>query len=278
MSDLRAPERQALRRQMRDFYRRAATYKQQLQTHTEAYQSSYVALVERFVPRGGLLLELGSGLGIAARMLSERGYRVVGIDVSPLFLKEAAAWRSERLDYLVGDGLELPFVDEAFDAVVSHQYLEHVPDVELALNEMGRVLRPGGRVVLVGPNLLSPLVPLMEWRNTRRGRVRRAVWARHLGGALVQARDNWRLLRQKRKTDRPQFSYRRPELDEEVSGGDADSVYLANPTDLGHYFRGRGWRILARGAGVSWRGRLLAVLAPELSPYLCFVAERPAGG
>lgn len=56
--------------------------------------------------------------------------------------------------------LSLPFEDGAFDAVASYQRLEHIPVPGAALLEMLRVCKPGGVVCIVGPNCLSPYLPL----------------------------------------------------------------------------------------------------------------------
>ena len=68
---------------------------------------------------------------------------------------------TERLTFRRGSAMDIPFPEDSFDVVVTYQCLEHVPDPERALTEMARVCKPGGVVCVVGPNLVSPTVPLV---------------------------------------------------------------------------------------------------------------------
>lgn len=92
-------------------------------------------------------LEVGCGPGeLADRVGRELGSEVVALDISPRMVELA----SERgVDARVGDVQELPFADASFDCVVAAWMLYHVPDVPRALQELARVLRPGGRLVAV---------------------------------------------------------------------------------------------------------------------------------
>jgi SAM-dependent methyltransferase len=106
------------------------------------------------VPRLGLapgatVLELGCGPGTYVRYLVGFGHRVVGVDYSLSTLSravEADAGAGGR--YLAADGYQLPFAAAAFDLVICIGVLQAVAGPERLLDEMARVLRPGG-VVLV---------------------------------------------------------------------------------------------------------------------------------
>ncbi len=94
--------------------------------------------------------------------LAARARRVAGVDVSPVVV-ERARGRYPELDARVGDVRALPFVDGAFDAVVSNSTLDHFggPDeVARGLAETYRVLRPGGLMVVTLDNPLCPPVAL----------------------------------------------------------------------------------------------------------------------
>ena len=101
-------------------------------------------------PLGGLrILDVGCGGGILAEELARRGADVTGIDMSVSSL--AAANRHAALGpsrssvrYAASDALALPFADASFDAIVSSDFLEHVPDLGRCVREMSRVLKPGG--------------------------------------------------------------------------------------------------------------------------------------
>ena len=103
-------------------------------------------------PAGGDLLDVPCGYGRHSIALARAGYRVVGVDRSRTLLAEARRRAGEDAPELVeADYRELPFPDERFDAAVnlfsSLGYLGDDEDVK-ALAEIGRVLRPGGRLVI----------------------------------------------------------------------------------------------------------------------------------
>jgi len=100
----------------------------------------------RLVPPGsGLLLDLACGAGLLAPHVAGKGYRHVGLDLSPTALPQA---RAHGVVPVRGDVLRLPFRDEAADVVVAGEVLEHVDDPARLVDEACRVLRPGGTLVL----------------------------------------------------------------------------------------------------------------------------------
>lgn len=93
------------------------------------------------------VLEVGSGPGeLSARIAAELSAEVTAIDVSERMVELA---RARGVDARVGDVQSLPFADASFDTVVAAWMLYHVPDLDRGLTEVGRVLRPGGRLVAV---------------------------------------------------------------------------------------------------------------------------------
>ena len=270
-----------LRQRMRQFYETSETYKGLLAEHDEAYHQPFVELVNRYTPPNSQILELGCGNGIAAMLLNLLGHDVIGTDISALFLEEAAQWQKtatrdgdHNLEYRVCDVLELPFPDETFDVVCSNELIEHLPDVETALSEMIRVTRKGGRIIICGPNLCSPLMPLIDLMQLIRGKPGRPFWGETKRQALTNSWRNFFLYLKKRLSSAPQFLYREPDLEEQVYGGDGDSAYYANPIDLEKYFRRHGLRIVKRCVGVSAKGRIMATCFPRISLYISMVVQR----
>lgn len=93
------------------------------------------------------VLEVGCGPGeVAARIASELGSEVVALDLSEHMVTLA---RERGVDARVGDVQYLPFEDQVFDCVLAAWMLYHVPDVDRAIAEIARVLKPGGRLVAV---------------------------------------------------------------------------------------------------------------------------------
>ena len=264
-----------LRQRMREFYETSETYKDLLAAHDEVYLRHYIELVTRYAPSGSKILDLGCGNGISARLLNQAGYDVVGTDISPLFLEEARNWENPTLRYQVCDVLELPFDNDSFDVICSNELIEHLPDVETALKEMGRVVRKGGKVVLSGPNLCSPLTPLLDWIRLMCGKPGRPVWGETKQQAFQQFKRNCGLYIKKRfLTKTPHFIYRDPDLQADAIGGDADSAYYANPIDLAQFFKLNGFSIVKKAVGFGIKGKIVANLLPYISPYITMVVQK----
>ncbi len=263
------------RERMREFYETSETYKGLLSAHDEAYLRHYVELVTRYASSRSKVLDLGCGNGISARLLNQAGFDVVGTDISPLFLQDARAWENPKLRYRVCDVMELPFESESFNVICSNELIEHLPDVETALTEMVRVVCKGGRIVLSGPNLCSPLIPFLDWLNLMSGKPGRPVWGETKRQALQQFMRNFRLYVKKRLlTKSPNFIYREPDLQVDAIGGDADSAYYASPLDLAQFFRSHGFTIIKKAVGFGIKGRIIAGAFPYLSPYITMVVEK----
>jgi SAM-dependent methyltransferase len=91
------------------------------------------------------VLEVGGGEGeLAERIINELGAEVVGIDQSEAMVE---LQRSRGIDARVGNAQEIPFPEGEFDVAVAAWMLYHVPDLDRALGELARVLKPGGVLV-----------------------------------------------------------------------------------------------------------------------------------
>jgi SAM-dependent methyltransferase len=93
------------------------------------------------------VVDVGCGTGdVTERLAREAEARVVALDLSPRMAALAAA---RGLPALTGDIERLPFPDGSFDAVLANRVLYHLPDLDAGLAELARILRPGGRLVVV---------------------------------------------------------------------------------------------------------------------------------
>ena len=93
----------------------------------------------KLIPAGSRVLEFGAGTGEQAKMLAERGFEVVAIDLP------ASSYANDRLYPVIDyDGRSIPLPDRSVDVVFSSNVLEHVEDLPTAFAEFRRVLRPGG--------------------------------------------------------------------------------------------------------------------------------------
>lgn len=102
--------------------------------------------------KGKRLLEIGCGLGTDLVQFARGGALVTGIDLTPRSI-ELAKRRFELAglpaDLRVADAEALPFADESFDVVYSFGVLHHTPDTGRAVDEVHRVLKPGGEMIIM---------------------------------------------------------------------------------------------------------------------------------
>jgi SAM-dependent methyltransferase len=112
------------------------------------YEEQILPLAARHLAGAARVLDVGCGEGQIARLLAREGARrVVGVDASAAQIAEAARLGG-GVAYVRGLASALPLPPGGFDAVVTCLVLEHVGDLDGALDEIARVLRPGGRFVM----------------------------------------------------------------------------------------------------------------------------------
>ncbi|MEM7306540.1 MAG: class I SAM-dependent methyltransferase [Planctomycetota bacterium] len=109
----------------------------------------------------GLLLDVGTAESPYAELFAPHVSRYLGLEYPPSILdKLPELWsmldRAGRTVDVFGDGNRLPFGDGTLDTVLSTEVLEHVPRPRQCIGEMGRVLKPGGTLILTVP-FLQPL-------------------------------------------------------------------------------------------------------------------------
>jgi ubiquinone/menaquinone biosynthesis C-methylase UbiE len=111
--------------------------------------------------KGDRLLDVGCGDGTYTRRFAEGWAHVTAVDVEPerlaAFRRAVAGSELERrvvIRQMSVERLDLP--DASFDAVTTIEVLEHIPDLEAALDEIHRVLVPGGRFLITSPNRYFP--------------------------------------------------------------------------------------------------------------------------
>ena len=116
----------------------------------------YAKLARRYGPSRGRVLELGCGMGHLLTWLTDR-YQVFGGDINPWALAHARE-NVPRGNFMLLSGDE-PYAlpEAAFDIVIAKHVIEHLSHPEQAIAEMSRVLNTGGLLILVTPNLSSPM-------------------------------------------------------------------------------------------------------------------------
>ena len=172
----------------------------------------YQPVILNAVPPGcRTALDVGCGDGLLARRLAERCATVTGIDRNPPMIALAQAQQPRaRITFLEADFLTHPFPEATFDFVCANTSLHHM-DFTAALTTMARLLRPGGRLAVIGlaadksiTDLLAaaPAVPVDLFY--------RAIYRRGESGApIVDPEMTWREVRAAAATALPGVRYRR---------------------------------------------------------------------
>jgi SAM-dependent methyltransferase len=208
-----------------------------------AYFRRYVNFILSHVPCSTAgILDIGCGSGWSTLALRNAGHRAFGVD---LHSNPEAKEGGEAFHYVCADATTLPFRDSSMDLVGMHAVLEHLPNPEGALVEAMRVLKPKGRLVVVGPNLLSVGLALKyaarkSWkaiRNRGRWEVRTEEMPRHpFGNTLPEAYQHlahhtWRTVKKLSGEQPVKFLTRTPDI-RPPAHADNDASYFCNPMDL----------------------------------------------
>lgn len=150
-------------------------------------------LRESYIPKArGQILEIGMGSGLNIPHYAPDTDHLLGVEPSDALRKRAfkhAAKRNVSLDFISRDGAEIPLEDKSIDTVVVTWALCSIPNVETALGEMRRVLKPDGQLVFIEHGL-APDAPVQRWQQRLT-----PVWKCFTGGchldrkpdALIQA-------------------------------------------------------------------------------------------
>jgi SAM-dependent methyltransferase len=105
--------------------------------------------------QGKKVLDIGCGSGWIARLAIDRGFIITAMDISRKVIEENIFYQKTsniEYDIIQGSATKIPFPDQLFDSVIMTEVLEHLPDPELALKEIYRVLKAGGILALSVPN------------------------------------------------------------------------------------------------------------------------------
>ncbi len=133
-------------------------------------------------------LDVGCGEGRFCRMLAPHGVKTVGIDPTPLLIDTAHARGGS---YAQTQAEHLPFRDNSFDLVVSYLSLIDIPDIQVAIREMARVLSPGGALLIANLSALNTAGVDGGWVRDRDGQLvhypidhylqERSMWIQYRG-------------------------------------------------------------------------------------------------
>lgn len=203
-----------------------------------------------FASRGSFL-DVGCGSGWLTYLLAKRGFDATGVDLNPEAFEPPPL---PNLSFRQGNATRLPFDDKSFDVVLANTVLEHTPQPQEVLLEMKRVLRPGGLLIVTGPNLvaLGPSIKgllSLPWRRPfrdvffRRANMQRFPYGTTLPEILAHLFMNMLRIPRKLLTRTPLFVFRTPDLIPPFHG-DNDAIYLCCPVDICRFLTRQGFDIL----------------------------------
>lgn len=117
------------------------------------------------------VLDVGCNAGTQSFVWAENGHDVTGLDINAPLVRLASSRAKARgltVEFCVGTAEQLPFRNQSKDVCIVPELLEHVPDWESCINELDRVLRPGGVLLLTTTNIMCPIqeefkLPLYSW-------------------------------------------------------------------------------------------------------------------
>ncbi|HYW69885.1 MAG TPA: class I SAM-dependent methyltransferase [Pyrinomonadaceae bacterium] len=129
----------------REFFERVEAHRYEKEWHIPA-AADFAAT------RGLRVLEIGCGIGTDGAQFARAGADYTGIDLTEAAIelaKKRFALSGLSGEFKVSDAEHLDFPDDRFDLVYSHGVLHHTPDIESAISEIHRVLKPGGRAIVM---------------------------------------------------------------------------------------------------------------------------------
>lgn len=93
------------------------------------------------------IMDLATGTGLIARKVVHANISIIGVDISLGALRTAQSLSGGKIPFIVGDAHQLPFIGNYFDLVICGLSLSHFSDISIALREVRRILRLGGRFI-----------------------------------------------------------------------------------------------------------------------------------
>jgi len=258
----------------REYYSKSTAYEARLASKwSEGWQgpfSRYVEPMAAHSPAGGTALDLGCGGAQTTFLLASSGLKATGADLFFRALRSVPADKQIASLSLVNcDAGQLPFADAGYDVVGAYAMLEHATNAERVLDEMHRVLRPGGWLVVAGPNMLSPFHALRLWlASLRSGKP-------HPDGTLHEVASRLFASIRRALSSSVRFPYRHPHVKGlEFPGSDYDAVCMVNPFDLLRWARSCKMEVERFAEASSREGRLVQSLLPHLAGGICLVARK----
>ncbi|AIY89557.1 class I SAM-dependent methyltransferase [Geoglobus acetivorans] len=216
--------REQLHKKLMEYYNKNKKYYENMLL--SAPFESYRMYMDYLKPESGKkVLDVGCGVGTVVHHLSEQGFEAYGIDVSPIAIEIAR--KSGSGTFKVYDGKKFPFPNNYFDSAGCKDTLEHTVYPEHLLDEMIRVVKPGGKIVISCPNFFR-VIGFYEHHPLMSGLRNRLLNFFLLAEKYIAYRLS--------KKEKIEFMFIDPILDESPAP-DKDAVFATNPIDIIFYLK-----------------------------------------
>ena len=122
-----------------------------------------VKMFKSFIGNGNQkVLEVGCGTGLFTKEIMETDNEIIAIDISPELLDIARKkFQKNNLTFLLSNAYKTKFSKNSFDFIIGSSVLHHL-DVDSALKEFYRLLKPGGKIMFTEPNMLNPQIAIQK--------------------------------------------------------------------------------------------------------------------
>ncbi|WP_442881808.1 methyltransferase domain-containing protein [Devosia sp.] len=168
----------SIRDEIREFWsERAATFDQSVghEVFSQAERRGWHRLIRKHLGEGQKrpLLDLACGTAVISHLMNDMGFQVTGLDWSDAMLAQArakAAKRGTDIRFIIRDAENTSEPDESYDAITNRHLVWTLVDVPAAFAEWHRVLKPGGKLLIVDGNMGRP-----SWVSLLHGAVDRAL-------------------------------------------------------------------------------------------------------
>ncbi len=253
---------------MPDYYKTSDSYAQMLRNQDLDVFKPYIELFKKFAKPNGSVIDIGCGVGTSTLLLRQAGFDATGTDVSEKFLP------TEKNKFCVVDfqnAVGIP--SNAYSTVGAMNVIEHIENPRNFLAEIVRVVQPGGKIILLAPNLTSPIVPVGIIRDLlKKNTPYLGITNLSEACALVGA-NFWRSLRAELGINA--FERRKTTLDRGIVGYDTDAVYWTNAREIRRFLESKSCKILLfQKQGNSTLSKLIANLLPGFAGKVCIVAQK----
>jgi SAM-dependent methyltransferase len=251
-----------------------------LMDREQAAYDAYADVIGRFTAPRGKVLDFGCGTYRTPLLIHQRGFVTTGCDFfSDEKLREYRAQLPRSgVELISYDGATLPFADKTFDTVASLCVFEHVTNVEAILTEISRVLKPGGRTIIMGPNLSGPHRAVLAMTKLLNGQARYGPMS-SLGECFSMLITSLKLAVELGLSRAPRFVYVFPMIKNgkiNFEQPDDDAIHLNCPLSYKKWFRQNGFILnqYNAGAGESPLTRVYNRLFPSLATTIQIVAQK----